>query len=642
MTPVHELDIFNEINLLIREETAIGRIDAANLCKDYIGQGSPVKKPEQAWEFLNAFWKSLLEQGMYLEAAVMNWGYSKFDGRPHFARAIFDHLPESSKSLIQAASSASKTYSIVCWLYLDWQRDPLYTAIKCLAVNEAQLRRNIFTHLYDMHEASAMDVAGGVKKDLFLGDDASNLDSGWEGITTPQGQASSGRVKGIKPKQRPRPHPVFVAQTRTRIFVDEFQNVPEGMEKDFASPLSSAQGADRVKLILSGNPEDITHVFGTLAEPKNGWVNFDLEKDFKWVSKRGYNVLRLDGAQSENVIAKEEIYPGILSWQGFQDRLLAGETSIEYICFARGSFPVKGSSSTLISRPLIDRCIGEALYHEGSKRCAAVDIALRQDKVVLAYGRYGLATGWRDSFNVEHLFSSGTSDKAKSRFIMQLEGFEEVAHFDGDAIKLCKEIMRICKELNVEPRNLAVDSTGLGEGVYSYLKNYFGEILGVNWTDGASEMKIMKEDAEVPRDKYYKAGDEMWFAAHTWMSYGCILISRRVPQTPFFDQLTNRRLGKDIGGKRRMEGKDEYKLRSRGASPDETDSFLMMPQLLRARSGYMPSMSKEDELNMARTRFKPRCIESIDSLRYNSLDDDKKRERPFDINMLKQHIMRRV
>jgi hypothetical protein len=517
---LNELDAYNTINELIREKSAKAIIRAANLCRDMADQPPNITVQSQAWQFLNGFWRSLLGAEMYLEAAAMNWGYGVFDSRPGYVHEIFDHVRQSSKSLVMAASSTSKTFSLVSWLYLDYQRDPQYTAIKCLAVNEQQLKRNIFTHLYSMHDASVMDVAGKQRKDLFLGDDPSNLDSGFEGITMPQGQASTGRLKGIKPKPRKPAHPDFGNQTRLRIFIDEFQNVGEGMEKDFASPLSSASGTERVKLIISGNPEDVTHPFGQLAEPKKGWMQFDLEQDFQWESKRGYNVLRLDGARSENVIEQKEVYPGIISHQGFLDHLSKGDTHPEYICFARGAFPLKGSVNTLIARHLIDRCIGDGLYHEGSTRVGAIDIALRNDKVVMAYGRYGMATGWRDSYATQHMFATGTGDNRKSRFILQLEGFHEFTGFDGDAVTLCKQIIAACRELNIAPRNLAVDQTGLGEGVYSYLKNYMGDIFGINWTDAASEYRIMREDAELPKDKYYKIGDEMWFCLQQWMNFG--------------------------------------------------------------------------------------------------------------------------
>jgi len=395
---------------------------------------------------------------------------------------------------------------------------------------------------------------------------------------------------------------------------------------------------DRVKLIISGNPEDVTHPFGQLAEPKTSWAQFNLEADYQWESKRGYNVLRLDGAQSENVIQQKEVYPGIISYQGFLDHLSKGDTHPEYICFARGAFALKGTVNTLINRQLIDRNLGDALYHEGSTRIGAVDIALRNDKVMMAYGRYGMATGWRDNYASEQLFSVGTSDAKKSRFIMQVEGFYEFTGFDGDAVTLCKQIIAACHELNIKPRNLAVDQTGLGEGVYSYLKNYMGDIYGINWTDAATEYRIMKEDAELPHAKYYKIGDEMWFCFQQWLNFGALLISPKVPSTPFFDQLTNRRIARDIGGKRKMETKDEYKARNRGMSPDEADSALMLPMLVRARGGIIPSMTKGDAamLNAVDKKKRMPNIESIDSLRFNSLQHQKAAPKPFDLSKLTQ------
>ena len=626
--------ILDQVNSLLREDTKSSRIQAAALIQVYNGGEITIKSSEDAWKFLNTYWHGLLDNDMYLEAGVMNWGLEKFNAMPWFVDKIFKHLPESSKSLVMACSSGSKTYGIVIWLYLDYQRDPQYTAVKCLAVNESQLKRNIFTHLYDMHESSVMEVSGSAKKDMFLGDDPTNLDSGFEGITTPQGQASTGRVKGIKSKPRQKAHPTLGRHSRLRIFVDEFQNVAEGMEKDFASPLSSAEGPDRVKIILSGNPEDAAHVFGQLSEPPDGWLTLDLEEDFHWKSKRGWNVLRLDGAKSENVIAQKEVYPGILSWQGFQDHLLKGPEHPDYYCFARGMFPLKGAYSTVINKQQILSCVGDASFHEGSTRCGAVDIALRHDKVIFAYGRFGMATGWVDSFNQEKNYSTNTGTHLQSRFLFQQEGFIEISGFDSDAIKLSRRIIEVAQELNIDPKFLAVDSTGMGEGVYSYLKNYWGEVYSINWTHPASENKIMKEDAEIPQQKYYKIGAEMWFAYQTWLSFGSLLISRACQQSFFFDEMTSRRIAKNISGKRKVESKDEYRMRNRGVSPDYADSAIMIPQIIRARSGFIPSMNKEGEAVREGIKFKTNSIESIDSLRYNSLAVDRNKNRPFDVREL--------
>lgn len=606
-------DIYNKVNELMRDGKHVA---AARLYADFVGVRAGISNTEQAKQLLNGAWRSLLDSEDYLSAAVMNWGYSKFDARPELVQTVFNFLPIAPKLAFMGAMSCGKTYSIVAWLYLEYQRDPMYTNIKVTAINEAQINRNIFTHLFELHRESVMNVVG-FEGTMSLCQDSKNKDSGFEGILVPQDSFASGRLRGIKPKPRAKAHPRFGKTTRVRLFVDEIQNCGRGMIDDFGSILSSINGPDRVKVIVSGNPDGEATHFKSITEPRKGWGQFDPESDHQWISKQEYYVCRLDGLKSENVQQKEEVYPGILTWDGFRSHLLKGTNSADYWTKARGCFPPSGSINAIVSEQLMDRSVGEALWHRGFTPCASIDVALVNDSVVFTAGRWGMATGVKRGDETT-MFTRGDGQPGE-RFVLQIDQQIEIADFDEDTVTLAKRIIELAEDLNINPRNLGLDATGLGEGVYSYLSNYWGPVLPVRWGEKATDMKIMYEDKDGAVERYSRVCDEVWFATSRWMQAGAIIISPSVSREPLWMQVTSRRVGQGRGSKMTAQTKNEWKAANFGISPDYADSFVQLVQVARARSGVLPSLD-----GTAKRKFSDAAIRLPDVSEIKALDFDAK------------------
>jgi len=479
----HPLDPYDYVNQLMRLGTEDGILDAANFLKEHLDhKGGEIQLISIARKYLNTVWHSLLDADMYLEAATMNWGYNMVDCRPQTVKELSEFLQTQNKMAIMGASSMSKSYFGVAWLYLDYQRDPDYTGIKLVTISKSKLESLLFSPLLEMHRHSVMDVIGKEESEYRFTHKEKNVNVGFQGLLVQQDQKGTGKVKGIKFFRRPKSHPVFGQMSRMRIFIDEFQDCSTGIMGELSSPSASIEDPHSMKIILSGNPTDyaLAEAFGILTEPPDGWMSLDMEKDIRWKSKKGYEVYRLDGKRCENVIHQKNLCPGMMSHSAYTDFSIDME-SPEYWTFARGMFPIRGGINTLFSIALLEEATAQSIFHEGSTPVAFLDVGLRNDKAVLAIGRIGKATGRISPLGERMLFTTGTDEVTRlSRIVLYLEELIEITEHYGDPVKLAQAARRICTQKNVLPNHIGVDSTGMGEGVASYLINYFGRILSVH------------------------------------------------------------------------------------------------------------------------------------------------------------------
>lgn len=639
----HQLDPYNHVNQLLREDSDRERINAANFLRDVLGHEGNIASAKSALAYINTVWHSFLDADMYAEAATLNWGYGLFDARPQVVSDLFNFLQTQNLMCILGASSSSKSYGCVAWLYLDYQRDPDYTSIKMATISGTKLRGLLFSPMDDLHKASVMEVVGKTEPNYRFTHNVDNINVGFEGILVPQDQKGTGKLKGVKYYRRPKPHQIFGKTTRTRIFVDEFQDTSAGIIKDLSSPESQIHGPHSMKIALSGNPTDysLSGAFGILSEPEKGWADFDIENMHRWKSKRGYNVLRLDGARCENVIYKKNVCSGLISHEGFE-KLAADTDSAEYFTFARGIFPLAGGANTLFSVPMIESHTADALFHEGSINIGFVDVALRNDYAMFGYGKIGMATGRIDPDGTKTMFTTGTTDKRDARLVLQVDGLERLEGFGGDTIKLSKIVRTRAGELGIQANYLGVDKNGMGEGVVSYLANYFGNVLGVNSGDGATDRKILLEDKQLPEELYSRISDELWFAGQKWMAAGALLITPKLSdREALVHQLTTRNIGaKSSNGRQKMEEKEKWRIRNSGKSCDEADCVLGMVHVARFRTNFIPAMEQGATSIQNAEPFKPPNADYVESLHFNSLTRDKNRPKPFDVSQLRRtHIV---
>lgn len=612
-------------------------VDAANAILYLSKVNGVVTSYPEAKIIVKKFLQNLLDNDDYLSAATLQWGNVRFNAETGFSKRVFAAMNENNMLLVQGAASTSKSYSVGAWLLLDWMRDPYYTSIKVVSRDEKHLKGNLFAHIYSLLKDAAIPLTDNDEEevvyrehDMFIGLKSVGPIAGFQGEALKHSSSSSGDLKGYKPQPRRKVyHPRFENKTRLRVVVDEAQNAPVGIFTDFYSVRGSLEGKDLVKIVCCYNPESMNNRVVQEAEPPQGWLEDDLETLYDWKSKKGWQVIRLDGARSENVIAKKKVFDGIQSYEGFMSYLQGdgADTSAEYLCFGRGFPPIKGAANTIIPPSWPAEMRGEPVWLGKPQIGCAVDLAFQgSDTAQMAVFRWGLAKGIRKADGKYVEFTDRTSaGKKRPRYVMEIAQVVQMQK-SYDTIQMAEEIMGRCNMLNISPEWCAVDMTGSGFGTYSHLKKYWGEVVGINWSNAATDGKVLAEDAEPASSRYSGISSEMWFAFREWLnpSVGALVINPIVPSSPLNQELSQRRFRYSKNGTFKVESKDEYKARNQ-KSPDTADSVIMTVQLVRQKSPVLPGIvqqydgSTNDELG---DDVRLTCADEEDSICTDSQTND--------------------
>lgn len=533
--------------------------------------------------YLWIYVRRLLNAGQYREAANFLWGQDLFTVKPRSVRMVWDEIPTTAQLLVMGHGAAGKSFTIVTWLILDWLRDPEYTTIKLISSTGSSADATLKSHIANFHRMSYLPFPGKLTA-TYLGLDTKERKFGIERLAIPQGEDAKARLRGkCHPFPRLVPHPIFGGHSRSRVYIDEAEAVSEGVWEEVQNVLNSKEGAERTKVIASSNPKDSSSRYGILCQHKSGWEHVINNQIEKWVSMAGWNVLWLDGAKCENVVEKNIIYPGLLTYDGFMQYYNMGDLGPEGWTMARGMFPQSGHTALVISQNEIDKNVGFVNFLGQVNHWASIDVALDGgDKPIMTVGRFGMASGWHKPDGEVFRFES-------ARNLAQVDNQFPLAN--GDTLEICTEIMRVLKELNIKGEYISIDATGNGAGVFDVLKpKYSHNILGIEWNTKATETKIMEEDTRTCYDLFNGVPSEMWFAAQKWLEFGYIKIHPILLNTSFTHELTTRRYFQAELKKRQVEAKDAWKSRNSGRSPDRADSFLMGIHLLRMRKAMETEM----------------------------------------------------
>lgn len=576
-------------------------IEAGNRVLTIFGKPNTVSTKSQGVAMCRGLFQHVLDTEQYLLGATLQWGPDVFQTEPECVVRAFEAMKNGSTILLMGASSMGKTYGAGGWMLLDYLRDPLYTTVKLAAVNEDHLRKNLFAHVATLLRSCAIPSQYDIQirdSDLWLGVKEAGYEFGISGIAFKQSQETSGQFKGYKAKPvRVKPHPQFGVMSRLRVLGDEGQNWPNGPFKDFNSLIASKTGSEMIKLAVAFNPESTSQHVVQLAEPEQGWDIEDIDRLYDYESRSGWSVCRMDAACCENVKQRKVVYPGLQTYDGFLSYLKAGgDSSPNYFTFARGFPPMKGSINTIIPPDWPQKARGEATFIENPITLAAVDLAFQgKDSAQMAVARWGLASGWKDHMGRKEIFMDRLNVKMeRPRHVLQIDQILPLTKYD-DTVKMAEEIIGRCKMLRITPEWVALDKTSIGLGTYSHLNKVWGECLGIQWNEKATEGKILAEDTEGADKQCDGVMSEMWWAFRRWLDERCraVLINPIIPPQPIHTQLTSRRYKT---GKRgvKLESKEEYKARNQ-ASPDESDALVMLVHLVRMKGKVLPGLLEEQK-----------------------------------------------
>jgi len=571
--------------------------EAAELVAKASGQPKREMTKDRANLLLGSLLHWLLNNDGMEEAAMLLWGPTQFDPRPESTRRVWETFDKYNNILLMGAGSQSKSFSMAIKLFLEWLRDPENTTVKVLGPSEQHLEDNLFTHLVQLHQGSRIPLPGEIGK-LFIGLDHRARKSSISGVVIPIGKKASGRLQGVKRSPRKTPHPIFGTQSRLFVFLDEIANIPIGIWRDIDNLLSNTDG-DGLKIIGAFNPTNQSDPVGTRCEPPFGWSSFDPDKHFDWVSTRGWAVVRLDAKYSENVRTGRVIYPGLQTLAGYNlvIKNAGGLDSPGYWAMARGCFPPTGAVMSVLPPGLLLKWRADVIWYEAPKPCGGVDLALEGgDSTKFAKGMFGLASAIKLLPSLQHpkgdtVFFEDAAGRKRPRYVLLVEQIFTLSK--GESVAMSEEVMRVARAAGISPEWLAVDSTGNGAGVSDLLKYNFGPITSINFFQGASETKIMAEDAGTAYEFYERANSEMAFALRKFVEFGYCYASPSLSMEELGPQLSNR-LFRLTGKKARVESKPEFKTRNANKSPDEADAVGLLLAVVRKASGFVPGMTAEN------------------------------------------------
>jgi hypothetical protein len=336
---------------------------------------------------------------------------------------------------------------------------------------------------------------------------------------------------------------------------------------------------DGFSMLATGNFNSAYDPFGAFTEPKVGWSQVT-EDDYEWETKIGGYCIRFDGEQSPNVLAKKEIYPGLLTEKGLEEiRERNGPKSPAFYRMIK-SFPCPtGQENMIYSEPEL---IGNFADHCG-------DTPWLRRPTPLAF--------------LDPSFSTG-GDAAAATFALlgdaQVAGktitiLEKVATIDlmmrvnarskdyDRNEQLADLFIAECNLRGVAVEDRGVDATGGGDPFATLLAIKMGKGFQlVHFGGAASDRPVSSTDTRPGTDRFVNKVSELWYVGKEFVLSG--QIRGLDPETIL--ELINRTY-KSIGKRIQVEPKDKMKERTSGRSPDRADSWVGVLEVARRRYKFM-------------------------------------------------------
>jgi hypothetical protein len=533
----------------------------------------------QAHAYLWALISRLLRNGRLIAVANLLWGRELFDTRPQSVKRIWQAIESEAKLILLGCGSAGKTYTTAVWFLLDWLKDPLYTNSKIVSTSAGHAKSNVFSTLNMLHESSIIPLPGEVL-DGFIGVNSKNRHASIARVSVPAGSSGRGSLQGFHPIPRSSVDPIFGPVGRCRCFVDEAEEVAAGLWSGINNMLLSMQGSDLIKVVAACNPRNVLSTLANQAQPVKGWTRVIPDQDKSWLSKEKWQVERIDGADLENVREEREIYPGFMTFEGFENlRTQGGGNSPEYWTMARGLYPAEGVANTVIPISFLDEVFGTLVFVGRAVPTGALDVAFEgDDQAIFFAGRYGLCSGWKPA-NSKEVISF-----PEARYCFSADQFYPMAKVR--TIEMAENTVELCESLGISPDWCLIDRTGNGTGVHDSMLSLWSPLVhGINWGMQATDKRVLEDDSHKAIEEFDGIDTEMYMCLRRWIEFGYFKISPNVHADKLIQQLTQRTYmltskGPTGLGRVAIQSKKEFK-RVYRFSPDEADAMVMCLHIAR-------------------------------------------------------------
>ena len=499
------------------------------------------------------------------------------------------------------------TYSGIAWALLDWILDPEWTMIRLVGPTHDHLQQNMFADLVRLHEGSVIPLPGKVDTESLSTNKTRGM--GFSTVALDRGPAASAKLKGIKTKPRDaNDHPLFGRSARVRILIDEAQEVPINAWDMLLNAISNRESDEHLKIYCAANPSDENSKYGKNCKPLGGWATITPLQE-KWVSETGWTTVRLNAMLSENVKAAKDndefrkrklvIFPRLISWEKVSHIIRgAGGDDQDARVYTQvyGMFPPSGIKQSVIKQAHVEASKGEWIFTGPTTTYLTFDPAYSGDRPAVASGRYGLARGWIDYDGEIHKLDAPLK-------AIQIDTVGVIPQSD-DTQAMVDDVLELAKQLRVAPECFGIDKTGVGRGCHDLIRMQWAttilgkqtaepsDILGICYSESASETKVLDEDTSTPSELYDNTSSELWYAAGKLFERGVIKIGKGVDALAI-DELVGRNGGRVTGKARRqaVETKPAYKARG-NRSPDFADAITMLIHTVRLREDFSPKAEK--------------------------------------------------
>jgi hypothetical protein len=573
-----------------------------------------VKTLDQLIQIEQIFLQWLLANDQFESAATLLWSEHEFTTEPRQVKLIWRNIRKENRLFLMGAGGMSKTFTACIYCLLDWAADPEWTKVVIMSTNYEHARSNAFGDIVRKYQDAAIPLPGRVI-DSWIGVDR-KTGMGIQLLAVPPGAQSKGRIKGMRPKRRPVPHPKFGVLARTRWLFDEAEDMPANIWEDIGNIQTSIseKNPHAIKIFCAFNPKNPTSAVGVKAAPPGGYSKIG-PTDEEWVAASGWKVVRLNGTLHENWIEGQaavaagrkppERFPGFATYTGMQNTIKShGADSPVVWSQVYGMYPPEGALNAIIRKATIEENIGTWIFAGPTVKFAGIDPATTGDRPAIAFGRMGYAYGWKDADGKEHKFGSttitrhnpaaGIPVKANRQITKLVACIDTVfAMQNGRARDIVDQCLKHLTAQGVEPGHVCVDRTGVGDGIHDRLCELFGEeVIGINFSERATNIKVLAESRALPADTYDGIKTEVWYAAAAWLEAGVLKLDKLI-DPEVIEELSSRqaRIGKGV--KIGIESKSDYKIRTGRKSPDLADAALVCLHAMRVGYPEIPGTFSE-------------------------------------------------
>jgi hypothetical protein len=510
-------------------------------------------------------------------------------------------LKESSENLFTVflgAASAQKTSTVSASFMLDWWARPDKTLFIISTTTIIKLENSIFAQIKTMFsEAKELHpwlngrVVDYKHAIMYESDDENsprNMDRGIIGIACREKNSGGlGGWAGIK-------------QVHMRIAADDLT----WMKNAFLGSLENLYSNGEVKTAAMCNPDhDTTNQCGIAAEPVRGWSSYaEPDKTTIWPVKLfNGKCVNLVGTDSPNFDYpnEPEHFPGLLGPRYAQ--LIAtnpgGVNSPRYKTMVKGVMCLGMMSKRVISR---EQCEKHHAYESpewaGMERTklAYVDPAYGGgDDCVIFHGEFGKASNGKTILAIvdHHVIPIIVTQPGSSGYMTPEE-------------QIARGVERDLKERQCPPQNCGYDSFGKGT-VGQAFGSIFGRVapIPVN-AGGPATKRIVKQgyyafDGTVQTNRLKLCDDEFdRFITELWfmVSYTIDADQLRGITEDTVEEGCAREYEGGVGGRIRIEKKEDMKERLQGRSPNNFDALAGLVEMARRLGFVIDSVGSEKDI----------------------------------------------